>query len=145
MQTGLFMLELTFDLTSLPNAGKQIAALMKVKLPLLLYGEMGAGKTTLTKAIIQALGNSDEVTSPTFNIMLSYDTQNATLWHVDLYRLETGRSIQELGLDELNWQNLLIIEWPERLGQQLFTPHLKGILSVLANGHRHLIVERSDA
>lgn len=139
------MLDLTFNLTSLPDVGKQIAALLSVRLPLLLYGEMGTGKTTLTKAIIQALGSNDEVTSPTFNIMLSYDTQNTMLWHIDLYRLELDRDIQELGLDELNLQNLLIIEWPERLGKKVLIPHLRGILSVLANGHRHLIVERRDA
>ncbi len=136
------MLEITFDLTCVPDAGQQIADLLKVRLPLLLYGKMGVGKTTLTKQIVRALGCADEVTSPTFNIMQSYTTTSGTLWHVDLYRLDDHACLDELGLDEINAQNLLIIEWPERLGQRLFTSYLKGVLVSLADNQRQLILEK---
>ena len=138
------MLDIIFDLSAISTVGQQVAALLDVKLPLLLYGEMGSGKTTLTKQIAKALGVTDDVTSPTFNIMQSYKAGQKTLWHVDLYRLEGKNSMEELGLDELNYQNLLIIEWPQYL-ERLFNPHIKGILKVLANGQRHLILEKTHA
>ena len=136
------MIDMIFDFSSLPNIGQKVGQLLKINLPLLLYGEMGTGKTTLTKEIIRSLGCEDEVTSPTFNIMQSYTINNKILWHVDLYRLDTHDNFEELGLDELNMQSLLIIEWPERLGERLFVPHLKGKLKVLADHRRHLIIEK---
>lgn len=135
------MLDIIFDLNTISTVGQHVATLLDVKLPLLLYGEMGSGKTTLTKQIAKALGVTDDVTSPTFNIMQSYKAGKQTLWHIDLYRLEGKSNIEELGLDELNYQNLLIIEWPQYL-ERLFNPHIKGILKVLANGQRHLILEK---
>ena len=135
------MLDIIFDLNTISTVGQHVATLLDVKLPLLLYGEMGSGKTTLTKQIAKALGVTDDVTSPTFNIMQSYKAGKQTLWHVDLYRLEGKNSIEELGLDELNYQKLLIIEWPQYL-ERLFNPHIKGILKVLANCQRHLILEK---
>lgn len=135
------MLDVKFSLDNIAEIGQQVAQILEIKSPLLLYGQMGSGKTTLSKHIIKALGCNDEVTSPTFNIMQSYSVENTTLWHIDLYRLDNPNNIQELGLDELNYQSLLIIEWPERL-EYIFKPHLKGTLEVLDNNQRHLIVEK---
>ena len=135
------MLDITFGLNNIAEVGQRVALSLDVKLPLLLYGEMGSGKTTLTKHIVKAFGVVDEVTSPTFNIMQSYTIGNKVLWHIDLYRLEDPNSIEGLGLDELNSQNLLIIEWPERL-VRTFTPHIKGTLRVLDNDKRNLVLEK---
>ncbi len=135
------MFDITFDLNTIATVAEQSAAMLDVRLPLLLYGEMGSGKTTLTKHIVKSLGCDDEVTSPTFNIMQSYNVGKRVLWHVDLYRLDDSNSIEELGLDELNTQNLLIIEWPQRLGR-LFNPHIKGVLEVVDNNRRRLILEK---
>ncbi len=135
------MFDIIFDLNTIATVAEQVVAMLDVRMPLLLYGEMGAGKTTFTKYIVKALGCADEVTSPTFNIMQSYNVGQRVLWHVDLYRLDNPNSIEELGLDELNIQNLLIIEWPERLGR-LFKPHIKCVLEVLANDQRRLVLEK---
>ena len=131
------MSDINFSLNSIGNAAKQVASVLEIGLPLLLYGEMGAGKTTLTKHIIGALGCKEEVTSPTFTIMQSYLTQRGTLWHIDLYRLDEHH-IDELGLDELSRDNMLIIEWPQRLGSRLFPKYIKGNLSVHSDENRNL-------
>lgn len=134
------MSDVNFNLDSISTAARRIASLLKPDLPLLLYGEMGAGKTTLTKHIIAALGCQDEVTSPTFTIMQSYFIQLGTLWHIDLYRLDEHH-IVELGLDELNKKNMMIIEWPEKLGNRLFPRYIKGILSIQHDESRKLSLE----
>ncbi len=135
------MTDIIFDLTSIADPANQVASAFKPGLPFLLYGEMGAGKTTLTKHIVAALGCVEEVTSPTFTIMQSYQTNKGMLWHVDLYRLDSPHQIDELGLDELNMQDMLIIEWPERLEDRIFSNYIKGVLSVQGNEDRRLILE----
>lgn len=82
---------------------------------LLLEGALGAGKTTLVREILRALGFEGPVRSPTFNLIHQYDT-NPAVAHVDLYRLQDARN---LGLEDLLGSMLLIIEWPDRLGDLL--------------------------
>ncbi|HEU5047851.1 MAG TPA: tRNA (adenosine(37)-N6)-threonylcarbamoyltransferase complex ATPase subunit type 1 TsaE [Rickettsiales bacterium] len=83
-----------------------------------LSGEVGAGKTSFARALIQSLTRPDmEVASPTFTLMQSYDARladgaTATLWHLDLYRLKAEEELEELGLEEL-WPLLTLIEWPK--------------------------------
>ncbi len=135
------MIDIIFNLNSIADAAKQIAFKLTPGLPFLLYGEMGAGKTTLTKHIVSALGCVEQVTSPTFTIMQSYLTNTDTVWHVDLYRLDDVYHIDELGLDELNRHDMMIIEWPERLGYKIFSQYLKGTLSIQSDSSRKLILE----
>lgn len=135
------MKDIYFNLTTINNAGKQVASILRSGLPLLLYGQMGSGKTTLTKHIVAALGCDETVTSPTFTIMQSYQTLKHTLWHVDLYRVEGVQDIDELGLNELNVSNIMIIEWPERLNSGMFSKYIKGDLSIQGNEVRRLILE----
>jgi tRNA threonylcarbamoyladenosine biosynthesis protein TsaE len=79
----------------------------------LLQGDLGSGKTTLTSGIGEALGTS-EVTSPTFILVGQHDTR-ITLYHVDLYRLGNVESIEDLGIeDTLGVSGLTVVEWPER-------------------------------
>jgi tRNA threonylcarbamoyladenosine biosynthesis protein TsaE len=88
----------------------------------LLIGELGAGKTTLTKGIVSGLGVAEpgEVTSPTFTLVHDY---GAGVYHVDLYRLETEREVASLGLSDLFEQDnaVVLIEWGERF-PSLFPP-----------------------
>lgn len=81
---------------------------------ILLNGDLGSGKTSLTKYIINALTNQPtEVTSPTFNIMQPYETPNFTVFHYDLYRLKNSSELEEIGIEEQFSQGVSIIEWPE--------------------------------
>ena len=83
-----------------------------------LVGEMGAGKTTLTKALGQALGVLDIVQSPTFSIVNEYLTdKKETIYHFDFYRLERPEEAVAIGIEEYFYSgNLCILEWPQRIG-----------------------------
>lgn len=84
-----------------------------------LSGEMGAGKTTFAQALITEIApGKPEVTSPTFSLMQSYDVKTGTLWHLDLYRIETADDLVSLGLEEI-FAHISLIEWPEIAAAEL--------------------------
>jgi tRNA threonylcarbamoyladenosine biosynthesis protein TsaE len=96
------------------------AALARVLHPgdtIALQGDLGAGKSTLARAILHALGWAGEVPSPTFTLVQAYDDLPVPVWHVDLYRLDHPAEADALGLFETD--AALIIEWPQRLGNRL--------------------------
>lgn len=80
-----------------------------------LRGELGAGKTSCARGLLQALGVASRIRSPTYTLMEIYPTSRATCVHVDLYRLRDGADLEGLGLrDYLSPGHLILIEWPER-------------------------------
>ena len=87
---------------------------------LLLSGPIGAGKThfarALVKARLRAAGRDEDVPSPTFTLVQTYDDGLAEIWHADLYRLTAAADTAELGLDEAFRDAIVIVEWPDRLG-----------------------------
>ncbi len=87
---------------------------------LALDGPLGIGKSAFARAFIRALtGPETEVPSPTFNLVLTYDTPRGELWHVDLYRLDGPADTVELGLEEAFEHTITLLEWPDRLGSGL--------------------------
>jgi tRNA threonylcarbamoyladenosine biosynthesis protein TsaE len=88
--------------------------------PLVVYlqGELGAGKTTLARGLLRALGVTGTIRSPSYTLVESYDTPRVSALHADLYRLQRASEVHELGLSDLAAGTLLLIEWPELgLGQ----------------------------
>lgn len=80
-----------------------------------LRGELGAGKTTLAQAICAGYGVTADVTSPTFALVHEYASSKAPVYHLDLYRLDGPRDLQNIGFDEIvSSVSLVIVEWPER-------------------------------
>ncbi|MDB5720772.1 MAG: tsaE [Alphaproteobacteria bacterium] len=112
--------------------GRRIGALLRHGDVVALYGDLGAGKTTLARGILRGLGFEGEVASPTFPIVLPYEQLDVPLWHVDLYRIEDQAEVEELALDEALQDGALVIEWPERLGGLLWPESLK--LSLVRDG-----------
>lgn len=101
---------------ALPDIVKEILPKILVHKVVLFRGELGAGKTTLIKAICAALGIVENVSSPTFSIINEYynPTGNARVYHMDLYRLESESELINIGFEEyLDSGDLIFIEWPE--------------------------------
>ena len=107
------------DLAATAALGARIAAGLQAGDTVTLAGDLGAGKTTLARAILEALGVDEDVPSPTFTLVQSYETPRLTIRHYDLYRLKDPREMDELGLDEALEDGAALIEWPERGGNRL--------------------------
>ncbi len=101
------------DLAAVGRLGAAIAGRLKPGDAVLLRGDLGAGKTTLARAILLALGHEGETPSPTFTLMQSYALEPPVA-HLDLYRLKRPEEIEELGLDDALDAGVALIEWPEQ-------------------------------
>ena len=99
--------------------GGRIAALLKPGDVVTLAGALGAGKTVFARGLIRAFLPKEEVPSPTFTLVQTYETARLPIWHVDLYRVKAPSEVRELGLDEMLERGALLIEWPDRMGETL--------------------------
>ncbi len=105
------------------RVGRELAAALQAGDVVLLYGDLGAGKTAFTKGLAEGLGAAtDDVSSPTFTLMQEYRGGRLPLFHVDLYRLNDPREIEDLGLDEIAADGVLAIEWADKLPTRLKPP-----------------------
>ncbi len=108
---------LDLDEVGLRALGARLATRLAPGDAILLEGELGAGKTTLARAILRGLGHPGEVPSPSYTLVETYPAPPLRLAaaHADLYRLEPGAPLDDLGLDEALGHGILLVEWPDRL------------------------------
>lgn len=117
--------------------GVALAAVLRVGDVIALSGPLGAGKTTLARALLRALGEEGEVPSPSFALVQPYDALALPVWHADLYRLNAPDELAELGLDEILGSGAILVEWPERAPDAW--PHALALsLEPLGDGARRL-------
>ena len=128
------------DESSTLALARSLAGLLQAGDVVFLIGDLGAGKTTFARGLINALppegdtgagdtgagdagsdggGREDEVPSPTFTLVQIYERRPAPVWHVDLYRLTRPEVVEELGLEEAAGEAITLIEWPDRLGRRI--------------------------
>jgi tRNA threonylcarbamoyladenosine biosynthesis protein TsaE len=105
--------------------GVELGRSASAPLVVTLTGELGAGKTTLARAICRGYGVEEEVTSPTYALIHEYRAPRSAVFHIDLYRLDSAEQLTNLGWDEVvSSRSLVLIEWPERAGSRLPANHL---------------------
>lgn len=111
------LLELSYSIDQLEAVSEQLSNLLPVHGIVFLAGQMGSGKTTLTRAILKHRGVIDPVNSPTFSIINTYQTNSGNnLFHSDLYRIDDEAQLFQIGFEEyLSDTSLIFIEWPDRL------------------------------
>jgi len=131
------------DLAATQALGARIAAVLQPGDVVALSGGLGAGKTTLARAIIAALGHSGEVPSPSFAIIETYDPPGVRLplVHADFYRLNRPEEAEEIGLDDYREGAVLIAEWPDHAGGFAHEPGCLSITIETAETERSAIVE----
>ena len=125
--------------------GRALAAALQPGLRLYLYGELGAGKTTLTRGIARGLGHEGAVKSPTYTLIEPYRDLRIPLYHFDLYRLGEVEELEFLGIrDYLTDDSVVVVEWPERGEGFLPQPDIALRITVLP-GARQLQLDAGSA
>lgn len=117
--------------------GQRLAQRLRPGDTVLLEGPIGAGKSHLARAVIRArLGRMEDVPSPTFTLVQTYQAENAEIWHSDLYRIGHPDEILELGLEQAIGTAICLVEWPDRLGPYLPDDAMHIVLAVENEGRR---------
>lgn len=127
--------------------GRRLAAVAAPGDVIALSGPLGAGKTSIARGLLAALGLEGEAPSPSFAIVQPYDPPEVRfpVLHVDLYRIEMDWEADELGLEDARLDSLLIVEWPERLGEGRWADALWLSLEPLPDGTRALTAKVPEA
>ena len=133
-----------------PLETEELASALKENLQngdiILLKGKIGAGKSLFARSLIQStMDQVEEVPSPTFTIVQTYETKLGSIWHADLYRLTDQSEIFELGLIDAFVSEIVIVEWPERLGHLEPQDALTVEIIILKNDKREVIFSTNSS
>ena len=130
--------------TSTTALGKKLAQLAKQGDVFALFGTLGMGKSVLARAFIQSLTGAEEVPSPTFTLVQSYDAPDFEIFHYDLYRIKSPEEIFEIGMEEAVYQGVSLIEWPEMMGGYLPRTCFRIEITPQKNGRKITISTASE-
>ena len=113
------------NLKATRNLADALAPLLRPGDVVTLEGSIGIGKTTFIRALLEALGCIEEVPSPTFNLLHTYELGSVTFWHFDLFRIERLTDVYELGIEDALENGICLIEWPKIMAKLLPTERLE--------------------
>lgn len=131
---------ITYTLNELESVAEQVASFITHDC-LLFYGEMGAGKTTLVKALCEHYGIDDVISSPTFSLVNEYCSPKMNVYHFDFYRINDEHEAYDIGFEDyINTNYLKVIEWPERIPNLLPEPCHKLHITVIDESTRKLTI-----
>lgn len=123
------------------ETAQEIAGLLSYPTVICLYGDLGAGKTSFSRAMIRHMLNDADmvVPSPTYTLVQTYDDEQ--IWHFDLYRMEDPDQVYDIGWEEAILSKLCLIEWPERLGHLKPQKTVDIRIETLQDGARRIILD----
>ena len=127
--------------------GRELASQLAPPKLVVLRGDLGAGKTTLVKGIAEGFSaaSQEDVTSPTFTLIHEYRGPSVIVYHIDLYRIDTQRELETLGLDDLMTDNsVLLIEWGEKFARFQRERDVEIVLERLSESRRKIGLETAD-
>lgn len=137
------MEEIEYDITGINTAAEKLLAFCGKHKKLAIYGEMGAGKTTLVRAMCQVLGIHENVSSPTFAIVNEYSTpeSDTLVYHLDLYRLKNLQEALDIGVENyLEDENYCFVEWPELIEPLLPPDTVRIKLELVHESQRKILI-----
>jgi tRNA threonylcarbamoyladenosine biosynthesis protein TsaE len=124
------------DINKIEELANEIIKIIDNKKIIFLTGDLGAGKTTLVKAICKQLGVEDNISSPTFSIINEYQSKGDIIYHMDLYRIESSEELWNIGIEEyFESGKICIIEWPE-IASEFVNPDLKINITLVSHKKR---------
>jgi tRNA threonylcarbamoyladenosine biosynthesis protein TsaE len=130
-----------YNLEEVDDVAKKLISSVSSKV-LLINGSMGVGKTTLIKAIVKALESKDEVSSPTFSLVNEYEKDNESIYHFDLYRVNTIEELFDFGIEDyFNSNSWCLIEWPELIKDYLNSDYNEIYLTTNDDSSRSLEIK----
>ena len=135
-------MEITFSLEEIQDVAKKLLN-SGLKQIVTFHADMGAGKTTLIKAITKEMGVEDVTASPTFSLVNEYETNDGKIiYHFDLYRLNTEEEAYDMGIDEYFYSgNMCLIEWPEKTPNLIPLDHSSITIKQLPDGRRRITLK----
>lgn len=141
----------THNLEETQEVAKDVALSLRLGDIICLYGDLGSGKTTFAQGLAKGLGLKQRITSPTFVIIRKYDVSSKlsevrSFYHIDLYRIETERDLEGIGLQEIleDKNAIVVIEWAEKLKNMLPKKRIDIKLEVLVNDSRKITIDRYE-
>ena len=129
------------DLNHIDEAARQFVSQIGEHTVFAFYGKMGAGKTTFVKAICEALGVEDVITSPTFAIVNEYEAKQRSIYHFDFYRIKKLEEVYDMGYEDYFYSGALcFIEWPELIEDLLPDDAVRVNIEVQPDGSRQVVL-----
>ena len=123
---------------------KKFAKTLKGNEIIALWGTLGMGKTVFARGIIQQLtGRKEDIPSPTFTLLQTYDTPKGEIFHFDFYRLKNAEEVYEIGIEDAFENGICLIEWPEKIGKLLPKKVLNVYFKMTQNGRLITVEERT--